>query len=491
MEDSKESLLYHTQVDICHDIALALAYLHSNDIIHRDLSSNNVLLIGAGIRAKVTDFGMAKLFKTNSSTMTPQTRCPGTLAYMSPESLDDPPVYTQKLDIFSFGVLTIQIITRQFPNPGPRIKKIQDPRHPKHRLQEVISETDRRKLHIDLINPAHPLLLIATDCLSCNEEDRPTAQELCHHLAKLKESLQYSDTALQAKVRRGPAQSVTEKRRNRERQIGELNWKMSKAAPHRMRRGSAGACGNMAYFRALGSSKVHSYNSDTEEWSTLPDWPTDYFTLAVVSSLVTAVGGKQSGTCTNILLSLVIEGGQKKWVEHFSPMLTKRMLTVTVCSRDTLVVAGGKGEGYTTLNTVEAMNTDTLQWLKASSLPHPLTQASATACEDRVYLLGGIDQHGCLTQSVLTCSLSALLQSQTVKAKMKSFFKAGNNPVWHMVAHLPVFCSTGATLNEKLLAVGGNKPEEKDTESIYATNNIYNYNTETKCWEVISHMPTP
>ena len=60
-----------------------------------------------------------------------------------------------------------------------------------------------------------------------------------------------------------------------------------------------------------------------------------------------------------------------------------------------------------------------------------------------------------------------------------------------MIAHLPVFCSTSATLNGKLLAVGGNKPEEKDTDNIYATNNIYSYNTETKCWEVISHMPTP
>ena len=173
-------------------------------------------------------------------------------------------------------------------------------------------------------------------------------------------------------------------------------------------------------------------------------------------------------------------------------MPTKRILTVVVCSGNTLVVAGGKGEGYTTLTTVlEVMNTETLQWSKTSSLPHPLTQASATACGDRIYLLGGLDQHGCLSQSVFTCSLSVLLQPQTVKAKMKSFFTAGNNSVWHMIAHLPVFCSTGDTLNGKLLAVGGNTPEEKDTDNIYATNNIYSYNTETNTWEVISYMPTP
>ena len=57
LERSNEPLPYHTEVNLCHDIALALSYLNSNGIIHHDLSSNNVLLI-AGSRAKVTDFGV-------------------------------------------------------------------------------------------------------------------------------------------------------------------------------------------------------------------------------------------------------------------------------------------------------------------------------------------------------------------------------------------------------------------------------------------------
>ena len=221
LERSQEPLPYHTQVDLCHDIALALAYLHSNDIMHRDLSSNNVLLIGAGNRAKITDFGMAKLFDVNRATMTPLTMCPGTQAYMSPEALDDPPVYTKKLDTFSFGVLDIQIVTQLFPEPGPRMKKVQDPRDPKRRLHEVVPETERRKPHIDLIDSNHPLLPIAIDCLSYHE-DRPSAQDLCHCLAALKEAPPYGDSVHQAQERSRPAECTTGDREDKERHIREL-----------------------------------------------------------------------------------------------------------------------------------------------------------------------------------------------------------------------------------------------------------------------------
>ena len=99
--------------------------------------------------------------------------------------------------------------------------------------------------------------------------------------------------------------------------------------------------------------------------------------------------------CTNTLLSL-------KWA-----------LTVTVSTGKALVVAGGYGEEYATLATVEVMDTDTLQWSTASSLPHPLSDATATVCGDRVYLGGGWDEHGYSTKSVFTCSLSALLHHRS------------------------------------------------------------------------------
>ena len=120
LESSPGDIPYHIQVNLSYDIAQALAFLHSNGIIHRDLSSNNVLLI-AGTRAKVTDFGMSKFADINVTRLATMTTCPGTPAFMSPEALNEPPVYTEKLDNFSFGVLLVQTTTRKFPKPTDRL----------------------------------------------------------------------------------------------------------------------------------------------------------------------------------------------------------------------------------------------------------------------------------------------------------------------------------------------------------------------------------
>ena len=205
LERSPGPLSYHIELNICHDIALALVYLHSNGLIHRDLTGNNVLMI-AGPRAKITDFGMSKLASVNPR-MTALTRCPGNPQYMSPEALDEAKTYTAKLDIFSFGVIVIQILTRLFPNPTDRFCVISIPEL-NEEIRRVVPETERREAHLKLIPDTHSLKPLALQCLkkekehpqkenehSLNKEDkRPSALELSERLSELKQSSQYRES---------------------------------------------------------------------------------------------------------------------------------------------------------------------------------------------------------------------------------------------------------------------------------------------------------
>ena len=184
LEGSPQPVPYHIQVNICHDITLALSFLHSNGIVHRNLSSNNVLMIG-DVRTKVTDFGMARL-----GILTPHltlTLCPGPDVYMPPEAVKDKPVYTEKTDCFSFGVIAIQIITRLFPQPENRQKDAGI-------LARRVSERERRQNHITKIDSNHPLLDITLNCLKDRDVERPSALELCKLLATLKRNNDYSES---------------------------------------------------------------------------------------------------------------------------------------------------------------------------------------------------------------------------------------------------------------------------------------------------------
>ena len=189
LESSTKPVPYHIQVNICHDIAQALSFLHSNEIVHRDLSSNNVLLHG-NVIAKVTDFGMARLVNINPNFT--KTQCPGTDVYMPPEAIKDKPVYTEKIDCFSFGVVTLQILTKLFPKPGDRVVTINDPRYPRA-IKMDVPEINRRQNHIIEVDPSHPLLPVVLDCLKDDDSERPSADQLCEKTEVMKKTIECGD----------------------------------------------------------------------------------------------------------------------------------------------------------------------------------------------------------------------------------------------------------------------------------------------------------
>ena len=194
LESSPANIPYHLQVNISHDIALAVAHLHRNGILHRDLSSNNILL-NENRKAKVTDFGMSKISASDPSmTRSRVTQCPGTLVYMPPEALRPQPRYSDKIDSFSIGVLLVQIATRNFPAPTEASITRDDPNSPTGESYIPVSEIERRRSDIVKISASHGFLSIINNCLKDKSQDRPTAAQLCQNLGELKNTQTYSDS---------------------------------------------------------------------------------------------------------------------------------------------------------------------------------------------------------------------------------------------------------------------------------------------------------
>ena len=115
----------HVQVNISYDIALALHHLHSNGIIHRNISSNNILL-SPSHQAKITDIRMFDFPAATSKNVSSRNSGPWNCAidYMPPEAFDKTKVCNEKLDCFSAGVIGIQVITGLYPEPSPKFQRV-------------------------------------------------------------------------------------------------------------------------------------------------------------------------------------------------------------------------------------------------------------------------------------------------------------------------------------------------------------------------------
>ena len=188
------SLPLYIEVNILHDVSLALAYLHSlsSPIIHRDLSSNNILL-SQEFRAKITDLGVAKadnksFFNWNN------TPAPGTLAYMPPEVRRVPAELSPAMDMFAVGVNLLQILTHKLPAPGPDLTS------GVLGFTKMIPEKERRREHISLVSKSHFLRAPMLECLKDAAKDRPSAVKLCEQLEQVKTNKSYLESLQVANV---------------------------------------------------------------------------------------------------------------------------------------------------------------------------------------------------------------------------------------------------------------------------------------------------
>ena len=143
---------------ISQDVARALNYLHlvkPDPIIHRDISSANVLLEpapGNGWRSKVSDYGSVNFLRRLT------TIGPGNPFYAAPEA-NTPSQQSSKMDIFSFGVLLLEMASSRFPDPSTRERHIGSVRQP-------------------------GLVAVIRQCLSQDRARRPSAGELLAQISQ-------------------------------------------------------------------------------------------------------------------------------------------------------------------------------------------------------------------------------------------------------------------------------------------------------------------
>ena len=152
--------IVHTHItSISMDVARGLNYLHlmqPHPIIHRDISSANVLLDPLPdnrLKAKISDYGSVNLVREL------RTVGPGSPVYAAPEA-NVPAFQSPKMDVFSFGVLLIEMLSDEFPQVDAR--------------QQLIDSIDNAGF-VDLIRR----------CLNEERDERPSANEIIAEISHM------------------------------------------------------------------------------------------------------------------------------------------------------------------------------------------------------------------------------------------------------------------------------------------------------------------
>ena len=166
---------------ILYDVALGLNYLHSQikPIVHRDLSSNNVLLT-PNLTAKISDLGVAKILNLTPQQATRMTRNPGTLAYMPPEVMIGHPKYNTSVDVFSYGITMVHLFSGKWPEPQVGQIIINDDGQ-----MIPVSEAKRREEFLKIIGDHHPLMELIQRCLNNNPKQRACTSDIVWQLEEL------------------------------------------------------------------------------------------------------------------------------------------------------------------------------------------------------------------------------------------------------------------------------------------------------------------
>lgn len=180
--DDTPPLPWHMRCRIAQGAANGISFLHENHQIHRDIKSANILL-DEDFTAKISDFGLARASDKFAQTVM-TSRIVGTTAYMAPEALRGE--ITPKSDIYSFGVVLLEIITGL-----PAVDEHREPQLLLDIKEEIEDEEktiedyiDEKMNDIDFAS-IETLYSIASQCLHEKKNKRPDIKKVYQLLEEM------------------------------------------------------------------------------------------------------------------------------------------------------------------------------------------------------------------------------------------------------------------------------------------------------------------
>ncbi|XP_064407306.1 uncharacterized protein LOC135352081 isoform X8 [Halichondria panicea] len=472
----EESLTSEYEISLSKDIACGLAYIHSKQIIHRDLCGDNVLLkLARPVPvAKISDFGMSRLYDSSKLSHT-LTAIGHRMGYLPLEAIRlDKENYDNSVDVFSLGVIMVQIVCKleTVKSMEDRLDRVADVPHT-HRLKKLIDSClqkdmgkrpSARDIYASLTSDSDTVEATKRESKDTQPVKKAHREQIEHKDAEL-----VRRDAIIQQQRQGPPPREL-------RPPLTLKWRRGKDMPIKMG-GSVQSVviGDTVYVGGGGADNNRDactvMKLEQDQWTKLPEYTARYFAMTSLANRLVMVGGHDPRNKNSTNQLAVFKSGE--WTHPYPPMNIARHSSTAVSFNNHIIVAGGCDDKGRTSSSVEVLDVASRRWHIAQSLPNPRSELKSTLIGNTLYLMGGF---GSPTETVHHVDLDELIA--------KALSNLDTPTLWQTLQEVPLMSSAPLSIGRSLLAVGGRDDRVNPGSSIHL------YQPDTRRWVKVGDLPT-
>ena len=230
------------------------------------------------------------------------------------------------------------------------------------------------------------------------------------------------------------------------------------------------------------SYNVYKYQLDKNQWSVLPTLQQFYGIPVNTDNQLTVIGGTHSttGKPTAQVTTFI----NNKWTNTYPNLSVARILPAVVPYHQYVIVAGGKSDDGTVVDTIEVLDITMCHWMIVNTLlPLPMYGISATISADSFTIVGfsGIDKYYNRTFIIPIAEIISQ-QQQTQQSLTSSTDK--DNTKWHTLADAPYWKTSLVPNSSPSVIIGGS---DKQGNTV---NDITIYDDTKNRWKKIASLPT-
>ena len=242
---------------------------------------------------------------------------------------------------------------------------------------------------------------------------------------------------------------------------------------------SGGACPN----NAMNIYNVNKYEFDKNQWSVLPPLQR-YLGIPVnTDNQLTVIGGRHS--TTRKPTTQVTTFTNNRWNNDTYPNLSvARLLPAVVPYHQYVIVAGGKGDDDTAVDTIEVLDVTKSHWMIVNiHLPDPMYRISATVYGDSFTIVGyhNADKECC--DETFTIRIDEIISQQQQTKQSLTSCTDKDNTKWHALADAPHWQTALVPNTSPPVIIGGHN------EQFNTVNDITIYDDTKKTWKKIASLP--